>query len=131
VENGSALDRSGEAPTAQAPDIRRDHLFRALVSDCQDVVAPRGFQLDGRGSFDAAHWVRFERVGPVANKRAGVELLLLAHARPEQTLLADHYAVDKSLNLYVPRHKVLQRYDEGAPWAQTAGELIGAISQWW
>lgn len=130
-DDGPAYQRAEGGTAGHRRESRRDHMLRTLVGDCQRVIEPLGFRLDSRGGFAIANWVRFERRAG-ADERATVrEVLLLAHGRQEQALVADLYAVDGGLNLYTPRRREVQRYAAQPAWPDSVGAMVGAISGWW
>ncbi len=120
---------SGEVEPGQ--EARQDHVLRTLVGDCQRVIEPLGFRLDGRSGFADANWVRFERRAGADRQKAGREVLLLAHGRQEQALVADLYAVEGSLNVYIPRRRLVQHYDALPAGPRGVGDLVSAIQCWW
>jgi hypothetical protein len=119
-------------PAATVPpmEARADAVLRALVRGCQQIVEPQGFRLDGRGRFDTASWVRFERPVAADGRVRGREQLLIAHERTERALVADLFAVDTRLGLYTPRRRLVHRYGEAAVWSQTMGPVMAAVESW-
>ncbi|HEY7065397.1 MAG TPA: hypothetical protein VII06_28225 [Chloroflexota bacterium] len=129
-DDGAAYEPAGGA-AGQPSDTRRDHVLRTLVGDCQRVLEPLGFRLDGRGGFANANWVRFERRAGADGHRAGREVLLLAHGRQEQAPVADLYAVEGGLNVYTPRRRLVQRYGAAPAGPHGVGDMVSAIQCWW
>ncbi len=122
--------RSEPSSGRPRPDRRSDLLLRSIVQCCRPDFERQGFRLDGRGSSDERTWVSFKRPGRDAGGHKGTLVVLVAHGRPEQTLLFDAYFVDTALDLHTPHTKLLQRYDGDAELPGVVRQAVDRVFNW-
>src|SRR4051794_5259685 len=90
---------------------RDDSVPRDLVARCEQVLAPYGFTVDGRGEFAHCRWLRFH--APAASTSEYV--VLVAHDRHERALVVDVGLSERHPAVHTPLGKWVQRYQPPAP----------------